>query len=191
MSISSEALASLAGRLKDHGPAISTEEAIKTSIILPFFQALGYDVFNPAEMVPEFTADTYGKKGEKVDYAILRDKDVSMLVECKSLNTELNEKHLAQLYRYFTVTNARFAILTNGQYYHFYTDLKAPNKLDSRPFFVFNLLDYNEASVEELSKFSNAAFDVENILAQAERLKYVAAIKCYPLRHAECAPRGA
>lgn len=37
---------------------INTEEATKTSIVLPFFQLLGYDVFNPLEFVPEYTADT-------------------------------------------------------------------------------------------------------------------------------------
>ena len=150
---------------------------MKTSVVLPFLQALGYDVFNPAEVVPEFTADTIGKKGEKVDYSILREGEVSILIECKSLSTVLTDKHLAQLYRYFTVTNARFAVLTNGHKYQFYTDLKQPNRLDTQPFFVFDILDYNESSLDELSKFSKAAFDVDNILAQAERLKYVAAIK--------------
>lgn len=177
MSNLSDAISNLAQRIKNHGPTISTEEAVKTSIILPFLQALGYDVFNPSEVVPEFTADTIGKKGEKVDYAIQKNGDISILVECKSLNTVLSEKHLGQLYRYFTVTNARFAILTNGQSYQFYTDLKEPHRLDKRPFFVFDILDHNEAALEELTKFSKADFSVDNILAQAERLKYVAAIK--------------
>ncbi|MEH6736994.1 MAG: type I restriction endonuclease [Sulfitobacter sp.] len=167
----------LAGRIKSHGSTISTEEAVKTSVILPFLQALGYDVFNPSEVVPEFTADTIGKKGEKVDYAIFREAEVAILIECKSLNTELNEKHLAQLYRYFTVTNARFAVLTNGQVYQFYSDLAEPHRLDKRPFFSFDLLDFNENTLEELAKFGKSNFDVDNILAQAERLKFVAAIK--------------
>lgn len=172
-----EAAKNLAGRIESHGATISTEEAVKTSVILPFLQALGYDVFNPAEVVPEFTADTIGKKGEKVDYAILREGEVAILMECKSLSTELGEKHLSQLYRYFTVTNARFAILTNGQVYQFYSDLAEPHRLDKRPFFTFDLLDFNEGSLEELAKFGRSSFDIENILAQAERLKFVAAIK--------------
>ena len=177
MSVLSDAISNLASRIANHGTTISTEEAVKTSIVLPFFQSLGYDVFNPAEVIPEFTADTIGKKGEKVDYAIQQDGDISILVECKSLNTVLNEKHLSQLYRYFTVTNARFAILTNGQVYQFYTDLKEPHRLDKRPFFTFDVADHNDAALEELAKFAKANFNVENILAQAERLKYVAAIK--------------
>ena len=45
--------------------SISTEEATKTAVIMPFFAMLGYDVFNPQEFVPEFTADVGIKKGEK------------------------------------------------------------------------------------------------------------------------------
>lgn len=172
-----DTISALASRIENYAATISTEEAVKTSIVLPFFQSLGYDVFNPSEVVPEFTADTIGKKGEKVDYAIMQSGEVSILVECKSLNTDLSQKHLGQLYRYFTVTNARFAILTNGQIYQFYTDLEEPHRLDKRPFFIFDILDYNENGLEELAKFSKANFSIENILAQAERLKYVAAIK--------------
>lgn len=171
------AISNLADRVQEHSETIHTEEAVKTSVVLPFLQALGYDVFNPGEVVPEFTADTIGKKGEKVDYAIMRDGEVSILIECKSLSTQLNEKHLGQLYRYFTVTNARFAMLTNGREYRFFTDLDESHRLDKRPFFVFDLLDYSQSSLSELSKFARSAFDVDNILLQAARLKYVSAIK--------------
>ncbi|WP_238364316.1 type I restriction endonuclease, partial [Mesobacterium pallidum] len=183
MSSLEAALQSLAMRVREHAETIQTEEAVKTSVVLPFLQALGYDIFNPSEVVPEFTADAVGKKGEKVDYAILREGDVSILVECKGLATSLNEKHLAQLYRYFTVTNARFAILTNGREYRFYSDLEEPNRLDKRPFFILDILDISGFSVSELAKFAKANFDVNNILAQAERLKYVVA----PEHHAAAA----
>lgn len=95
------------------------EEAVKTAVVLPFFQALGYDVFNPEEVVPEFTADAVGKKGEKVDYAIKIDDQIRILVECKPITTQLDKVHLAQLFRYFTVTSAKFAVLTNGRHFIF------------------------------------------------------------------------
>ena len=170
-------LSSLAKRVEQFSETIQTEEAVKTSVVLPFLQALGFDVFNPAEVVPEFTADAVGKKGEKVDYAIQIEGEIAILVECKGLSTSLNDKHLSQLFRYFTVTNARFAVLTNGREYRFFSDLEEPNKLDKRPFFTFDLLDYSASTVSELAKFSKSSFDVENILEQAERLKYVSAIK--------------
>ncbi|WP_250157157.1 type I restriction endonuclease [Tianweitania aestuarii] len=125
-----EKLKVLADRIKSHSSAMLTEEAVKTAIVLPFLAALDYDVFNPDEVVPEFTADAVGKRGEKVDYAIKLDGEIRILIECKPITTNLDKTHLAQLYRYFSVTNAKFAILTNGRTFHFHTDLVAPNKLD-------------------------------------------------------------
>ena len=168
-------IATIAEKLREHSETIQTEEAVKTSIILPFLRALGYDVFDPSEVIPEFTADTPGKKGEKVDYAIQRDGEMVLLIECKGLSTQLSDKHIGQLLRYFTVTSARFALLSNGREYRFFTDLEHPNRMDQRPFFEFDLLDYSSSDIHELQKFSRAEFDVEAILAQAERLKYVSA----------------
>ena len=138
--------------LKD---SIFTEEATKTSIIMPFFAMLGYDVFNPQEFVPEFTADVGIKKGEKVDYAILLDNKPSILIEAKSINEKL-EKHDSQLFRYFGTTEAKFAILTNGIIYKFFTDLEQPNRMDEKPFLVINILDVKEMQVVELKKFSKS-----------------------------------
>lgn len=99
-----QSLAILSERVRSNSSAMATEEAVKTAVVLPFFHALGYDVFNPNEMVPEFTADAVGKKGEKVDYAIKLDNEIRILVECKPITTNLDKVHLAQLFRYFTVT---------------------------------------------------------------------------------------
>ncbi len=173
------ALRTLSERVRTHSETISTEEAAKTSIVLPFLQALGYDVFDPGEVVPEFTADAMGKRGEKVDYAIRINGQVSILVECKSLTTRLDQKCLSQLFRYFTVTTAKFAILTNGRIFEFYSDLEAPNKLDTRPFLAVDLLELSGGDLSELSKFEKSAFDVGSILATAEHLKHVSAVKKY------------
>ncbi|MCQ1850003.1 type I restriction endonuclease [Neorhizobium galegae] len=129
-----ESLRAIAERVKSHSSTMATEEAVKTAVVLPFLRALGYDVFDPTEVVPEFIADAVGKKGEKVDYAIKMDGEIRILIECKPISVPLDKKHLDQLYRYFSVTSAKFAILTNGRTFNFYTDLDAPNKLDVRPF---------------------------------------------------------
>lgn len=167
----------LSERVRAHSSTMATEEAVKTAVVLPFFQALGYDVFNPAEVIPEFTADAVGKKGERVDYAIKINGEIRILVECKPIATQLDKIHLAQLFRYFTVTSAKFAILTNGRTFHFHTDLEEPNKLDTRPFLTFDLSDLQATHLVELRKFEKSAFDVDAILATAERLKYVSALK--------------
>ncbi|WP_062204504.1 type I restriction endonuclease [Aureimonas sp. AU12] len=172
-----EKLRALSERIKNHSSAMLTEEAVKTSVVLPFLNALGYDVFDPAEVIPEFTADAVGKKGEKVDYAIKIDGQIRILIECKPLTTNLDKVHLAQLYRYFSVTDAKFAILTNGRTFNFHTDLEAPNKLDDRPFLTFDLSELNTALFPELTKFVKDGFDVEGVLQSAHRLKYTSGIK--------------
>lgn len=172
-----ESIRILSDRIKTQSSSLLTEEAAKTAIILPFLRALGYDVFNPEEVIPEFTADAVGKKGEKVDYAIKIDGDIRILVECKPITTKLEKIHLAQLYRYFSVTSAKFAILTNGKLFHFHTDLEELNKLDTKPFLTFDISDVQSGAISELKKFEKSNFNVENILATAERLKYTSGIK--------------
>ena len=159
-------------RVESMKDSIQTEEATKTAIIMPFFSMLGYDVFNPQEFVPEFTADVGIKKGEKVDYAIIRDGQPVILIECKSISENL-DRHDSQLFRYFGTTTAKFAILTNGIIYRFYTDLDSPNKMDDDPFLTINILDVRENQVPELKKFSKSVFDIDSIFSTASELKYV------------------
>lgn len=167
----------LASRAEKMAPQLKTEEATKNALVMPFISALGYDVFNPLEVIPEFTADVGIKKGEKVDYAIQRDSHLIMLFECKMIGTDLNKVTPSQLYRYFSVTDARFGILTDGIHYQFYSDLDSPNKMDSRPFFEFKLHDINEKIVAELKKFAKELFDLDEILCTANDLKYAKGIK--------------
>lgn len=167
----------LSARIPKQLDHIQTEEATKNALVMPFISALGYNVFDPTEVTPELCADVGVKKGEKVDYAILRDAKPIILFECKHHATDLSKVHASQLYRYFSVTDARFGVLTNGIIYWFFTDLEALNKMDSKPFFEFNLLDVKEAAVEELKKFSKSAFDLNNILTTASELKYTREIK--------------
>ncbi len=159
--------------LKD---TISTEEATKMSLIVPMFQILGYDVFNPLEFCPEYIADVGIKKGEKVDYAILEDGQPIILIECKSCSEAL-DKHSSQLFRYFGTSPAKFGILTNGIIYRFYTDLEEANKMDLVPFLELNMLSLKESSINELKKFCKENFDKDKIFSTAEELKYSSLIK--------------
>jgi hypothetical protein len=168
---------SLASRVATTKDVIQTEEATKNAMIMPFIQALGYNVFDPLEVTPELVADVGTKKGEKVDYAILREGKPIMLFECKKAGGDLSINHASQLFRYFHVTDARFGVLTNGIVYRFFTDLEQPNKMDEKPFLEFNVLDFKEQDVEELKKFAKVTFDVDEILATANELKYTRAIQ--------------
>lgn len=167
----------LSSRIAATRSMVQTEEATKTAMIMPLIQALGYNVFDPTEVTPELIADIGTKKGEKVDYAILRDGQPVMLFECKKAGAELSVNNAGQLFRYFHVTAARFGVLTNGIVYRFFTDLEQPNKMDETPFFEFNILEFKERDVEELKKFAKSAFDVELILTTANELKYTRAIQ--------------
>ncbi len=167
----------ISARIAQQKSLIETEEATKNAFIMPFISTLGYDVFNPFEVIPEFTADTGTKKGEKVDYAIKKDDNVIVLIECKKCTCDLNKEHKSQLYRYFSVTEARFAILTNGLTYQFYSDIDEPNKMDNKPFFEFNMLEFEENDIDELKKFTRTNFCLDDILTTASSLKYINAIK--------------
>ena len=147
--------------LKD---SIQTEEATKMSLIVPFFQLLGYDVFNPAEFCPEYTADVGIKKGEKVDYAIIVNDEPSILIECKWCGDSL-DKHGSQLFRYFGTSPAKFGILTNGVLYRFYTDLDESNKMDV---LVKQLLELMKLEYGK-RKFNDEEFDVVELINEVIR----------------------
>lgn len=156
---------------------IKTEEATKTALVMPFIQMLGYNVFDPTEVCPEFIADVGIKKGEKVDYCIFKDGNPTLLFEVKPVYFDLSTAHASQLYRYFTVTPARIGILTNGVIYKFFTDLDKPNTMDERPFLEVNLMDPKASTLEELKKFSKTGFNIESIDSVASELKYTREIK--------------
>ncbi|MGI6873113.1 type I restriction endonuclease [Amycolatopsis sp. 3B14] len=168
----------LALKIRKHKAGIETEEATKNAFVMPFISTvLGYDVFNPAEVIPEFTADVGTKKGEKIDYAIVHDGQVQVLIEVKKINDPLRIEHASQLFRYFAVTNARIAILTNGEVYEFYTDLDAPNRMDSKPFLVLNFSDVDETLLPELAKLAKDSFNLESVISAAGELKYIGQLK--------------
>jgi hypothetical protein len=164
-------LAELSKVVQNHREFLLTEEAAKTALVMPFLRALGYDVFNPAEVVPEFTCDVGTKKGEKVDYAICDGGKITMLIECKPASMELSVKNATQLYRYFSVTDTRIAVLTNGVVFKFFSDLDAPNRMDDKPFFICQLDALRKQDIRTLGRFSKQSFDIEKIVAEAASLK--------------------
>ena len=149
-----EKMYNLSERIKQLKENIQTEEATKQSFILPFFQALGYDVFNPLEFIPEFTADVGIKKHEKVDYAILQEGKPLILIEAKSCNEKL-DKHDSQ----------------------FYSDLDQPNVMDSQPFYVLDMMDLSDQAIQYLANFNKCNLDIDSIMNTASDLKYLSLTK--------------
>lgn len=165
------ALGELSKKVKEHREVLLTEEAAKTALVMPFLQALGYNVFNPSEVIPEFTCDVGIKKGEKVDYAICNGEKVEMLIECKPANSDLNINHASQLFRYFSVTAARVAVLTNGVIYKFFSDVDVPNVMDNKPFYLLDLENVRKQDIRTLAGFAKGTFDIEQIVKEAGKLK--------------------
>jgi hypothetical protein len=168
----------IAQKVETSRSQIQNEQATKTAFIMPFLQAWGYDVFNPMEVHPEYSADLPGLRGEKVDYAICLDNKPIILMECKSCHQNLEHpKHSSQLHRYFHATEANFGVLTNGIIYRFYTDTDKDNIMDAKPFFEFNILNFDESSVNELKRFSKSSFNSDELEDVARNLLYTKEIK--------------
>ncbi len=169
-------LETLYQRVEELKERVNTEEATKTAFIMPFIQLLGYDIFNPLEVIPEYTADLGTKKGEKVDYLIMKDETPVIIVECKHWKENI-DAHKSQLHRYYNVSKARFGLITNGIVYNFFTDLEKANIMDEKPFLTIDLSNLKDNSIKELEKFSKPTFDIDDILNSAEALKYIKAIR--------------
>lgn len=169
-------ISQISERIAKQKDSIATEEATKNAFIMPVIAALGYDVFNPFEVVPELDCDIVKKRGEKIDYAIMKDEQAIILIECKHCTQDLS-LHNTQLKRYFVASNARFGVLTNGIEWNFYTDLEKPNIMDERPFLTVNMLDLSDDDIEQLKKFHKSYYNVDNILDTAQELKYMTQVK--------------
>jgi hypothetical protein len=165
-------LLELSARVAKLQGQIATEEAAKTAFVLPFIQALGYDVFNPAEVEPEHTCDVGTKKGEKIDYAIMRDGYPILLIECKHSSQNLDQ-HGNQLFRYFGTSKAKFAVLTDGIQYRFFSDLESENVMDKTPFLEIDITNLKDNQIEELKKFHRSYFNERDIRDTATDLRYI------------------
>ena len=162
-------------RISKQKDMITTEEATKNAFIMPMITALGYDVFNPFEVVPEMDCDLT-KRGDKIDYAIMKDEQPILLIECKHCRQKL-DLHNTQLAKYFAASNARFGVLTNGVEYRFYADLEKQNIMDEKPFLIINVLDLSDNDIEQLKKFHKSYYNETEILSTANELKYTTEIK--------------
>lgn len=165
----------LAERIDKQKDVIATEEATKNAFIMPFIQALGYDIFNPFEVVPEMDCDLT-KRGDKIDYAIKKDDSTIILIECKHCKQNL-DLHNTQLSKYYAASNARFGILTNGIEYRFYADLDKANIMDEKPFLIVNLLELTDNDIEQLKKFHKSYYNESDILSTAQELQITIQLK--------------
>ncbi len=172
-----EEIAKVADRVRKNADLVVGEQATKQQLILPFLQALGYDIWEPSEVIPEsissFASKTKAGHLDKVDYAIAINGTIVMLVEAKARN-EKPEIHHGQLKKYFDAkVSAKVGICTNGIEYRFFTDLRDENLMDKEPFFIFNIFDYQPNDLEVLKLFHRDNFDTFAIKIEAEEMIFV------------------
>lgn len=171
-----EDIAKLSEQVRKRVDQVTGEEATKMALIVPFLSALGYDIYDPTEVMPEYVADFAIKKAgqfEKVDYALAINGTIVMLVEAKARGQKA-EAHDGQLSRYFNgLLKTKVAIVTNGIEYRFFTDLRDKNFMDKEPFFSFNVLQYEPKDIENLKFFHRDNFDAAAISRHAEEMVYV------------------
>ncbi|MEH1836142.1 MAG: type I restriction endonuclease [Nostoc sp.] len=171
-----EDITKLSEQVRKRADQVVGEEATKMALIVPFLSAIGYDVYDPSEIMPEYVADFAIKKAgqfEKVDYALAINNNIVMLVEAKARGQKA-EAHDGQLSRYFNgLLTTKVAIVTNGVEYRFFTDLHDKNVMDKEPFFTFNILEYDTKDIENLKFFHRDNFEFTAITNHAEEMVYV------------------
>ena len=166
----------LSAQIAERRDHVVNEEMGKQVLIIPFLKVLGFDVYNPLEVRPEYTSDFGKKKGEKVDYAVFKDGTPLMFIEAKALAEDLGS-HDSQLARYFNATpQIRLAILTNGVVYKFFTDLNTTNVMDVNPFLVIDMTDLSLSDIEVLDNFRRDRFETDSLVKYAEELIYTSNI---------------
>jgi hypothetical protein len=174
------AIKQIARIYSDRKDNIQTEEATKMSLIAPMIQALGYNIFDPSEVVPEYNAELGSKKMDKIDYAIINKGNPIMIIECKWSGAELTKNDENQLLKYFVaLPDTKIAILTNGLTYKFFTDLDKTNYMDTKPYFSFDIREIKNHEIKELEKYAKPDFKLDNIISAATELKYTSEIKRY------------
>lgn len=172
----SDSVRTLANQIEERSKHVLTEEAVKQALILPFLALLGFDIYNPAELIPEYKAG-WAKITEKIDYCLQLHGKPVLFVEAKGPNEALTN-YDAQLAKYFNSTpEVKFSIITNGIQYRFFTDLQEPNLLDKKPFFEFDFSDFTEADLGVLERFRKDVFNVEGLVGYAEDLVFLNALK--------------
>ena len=172
-----------ADQVKTRVPRIRGEEATKHALVVPLFQVLGYDVFDPREVQPEYIADFAKKKSngqmEKVDYAIWKNGAPAIFVECKAVDAKLEDSD-GQLARYFNATpSVKVAVLTNGLRFRVFTDLQQPNVMDATAWLDVDLLNLKPAEVDALRRFHKVDFATDQVIALAEEMVYYNALTTF------------
>lgn len=183
MAIDSKRLRQITNNLKKSMDNLNVQKAIQACkdetqtrdyLIHPFLEMLNYKRID--HYTHEFYADMADKKNRRVDIAItLGKRDPLMLVECKSATARITDNHFRQLNEYCLYTpSAKIGIVTNGIVYNFHAvDTKTRKGLNPKPFFTFDVLNYDTADLEKLAMFNLTDLEIKDILQEAEDVYFL------------------
>ena len=159
----------------DRAGRAQSEAATQQYLVLPFFQLLGYDPLNPDEIIPEAHASFSDKFKNRVDYAVCKDREPVIAVECKKVGM-INDGHRGELKGYFNaLSSVKLGILTDGLVFQLYSDTGAENMMDDEPFVTVDLTEIAEDRVADdvldaLLKLRKGTFDPADVGADAKRV---------------------
>ncbi|MGL6196992.1 MAG: type I restriction endonuclease [Thermoguttaceae bacterium] len=92
---------------------LNNESNTKGSLIEPILKTLGWDTGDPNVVDREFKNDN--TKSNPVDYALKIHREAKLLVEAKSLGTDLYDRQwIEQIVKYAATAGVQWGILTNG-----------------------------------------------------------------------------
>ncbi|OFW83893.1 MAG: hypothetical protein A2018_05735 [Alphaproteobacteria bacterium GWF2_58_20] len=153
---------------------MASEEAAKQALVMPFLALLGYDIWNPNEVKPEHNADFSEKYQNRVDYAILRQDEPVIAIECKNVGIKLGSNR-GQLKSYFNaLPSVKLGILTDGIIYEFYADSNSPNLMDDTPYITFDLREIAKGNIEDqvldgIIGICKPLFNPDNVGSEAKK----------------------
>ena len=122
-----ECIELLQERIRSHRDTLrESETRTRMALIDPLLRALGWDVFDPEVVIPEYKAG-----GGRADYALLRtDGQPAATVEAKKLG-EMLRPHRMQMLNYAVASGIKYAGLTDGDHWELYSVFE-PVPLDDK-----------------------------------------------------------
>ena len=115
-------------RIREHGQSLQQNETrTRMALIDPLLQALGWDISDPAFVIPEYPVGSY-----KADYALLKPNGhPAATVEAKKLGEGL-ESHRMQMLNYSNASGVDYAGITDGNRWELYDVFKRGQLEDRR-----------------------------------------------------------
>lgn len=169
-----------AEKIKDVKQYCIDETKTETYLVEPFLEILGYDCRDPQDVIKRFIAAVPGRKGDKVDYALMRDGEPAVLVEAKVLDNKLGQEEIKQLQGYFPHTLAKVAVLTDGVRWHWYRGMskqEQSHQMESSPFLAYDASEPSETAAEWLAQVTKDWFDHDELLRISRRIEISDAVR--------------